>query len=242
MAISQTSQSARPLNWLALAEVVLLGGTAVLFLSKWARGLLDFYIHPRYNLLVVVCSAVLLLMAAARTRAIFTNRPTRQPGWIYMLMAMPLLVGVLVPARPLGADTLASRGLETQAVVQTSNWQPRNTDPATWNLLEWTTALSVRGDSLQGSPIDVIGFVFHGQQAETDTFFVTRYVITCCAADGAGVGLPVRWANGQALPANNWVRVRGTVNMVEVGDKSQPAIMATTVEPVPQPDNPYLYP
>jgi hypothetical protein len=37
----------RPLNLIALAEVLILGGTATLFLAKWLRGQLSYYIHPR---------------------------------------------------------------------------------------------------------------------------------------------------------------------------------------------------
>lgn len=232
----------RTLNYVALTETLLLGGTATLLLVKWLRGQIPFYIHPRYTLLVVVAGAILLLMAAVRARGLFNERPARGPGWVHLLLATPLLLGALVPAQPLGADTLAGRGTELNAVATSSRAAQLPRDTATWNLLDWGTALSVRGDELLGQPADVVGFVFHDEGLGADAFYAVRYVVTCCAADGAGVGLPVVWTGGGALPENSWVRVTGTIDRATVGGVEQPVLRAAAVEPVPQPESPYLYP
>jgi putative membrane protein len=229
------------MNYTALTEALLLGGTAALLLVKWLRGQIPFYIHPRYTALVVVAGAVLLLMAAVRARAVFGEGGRGGPGWIYLLLATPLLLGTLVPARPLGADTLAGRGAELNAVAGGRAAQLAR-DTSSWNLLDWGTALSVQGEELAGSPADVVGFVFHAEELGPDAFYAVRYVVTCCAADGAGVGLPVLWEGGASLPENGWVRVTGAIAMAELGGVEQPVLRASAVEPVPQPDNPYLYP
>lgn len=231
----------RPLNPVALTEVILLGGMATLLLSKWLRGHLSFYIHPRYTALIVAGAAVLLLMAAVRLRSVY-SAPGARPGWAHLLLAVPLLLGVLVPAQPLGADTLASRSGELNAVAPSGRAASLSGDTSRWNLLDWSTALTVRGSELEGSPADVVGFVFHDAELGPDTFYVVRYVVTCCAADGAGVGLPVQWAGGADLPENSWVRVRGSIAGAKLAGVEQPALRAETVEPVSQPENPYLYP
>lgn len=239
---SDTPTRARPVNYTALTEVLLLGGMAALLLIKWLRGNLDFYIHPRYTALMLVSAVVLLLMAGARLRAVYSDRPAATPGWIYLLLAIPLLFGTLVPARPLGASTLASRGLDVGIGAPATSWQPDlAADTSEWNLLQWSTALSFSAE-LQGRPVEVVGFVFPDQRLGSDAFYVVRYVITCCAADGAGVGLPVVWAGGAGLPADQWVRVSGSLGSIETPDGAQPAIIATAVSPVGEPDEPYLYP
>lgn len=241
MAVTSPAQG-RALNTVALTEVLLLGGTAALLLVKWLRGQIPYYIHPRYTLLVVVAGLILLLMAAVRLRGVYAERPGRGPGWAYLLLATPLLLGALVPARPLGADTLAGRGAELNAVASSGRAAQLARDTTSWNLLDWGTALSVRGDELVGQPADVVGFVFHEDGLGPDAFYAVRYVVTCCAADGAGVGLPVVWAGGGALPENSWVRVTGAIDRASVGGVEQPVLRATAVEPVPQPESPYLYP
>ncbi|MCG8351926.1 MAG: TIGR03943 family protein [Chloroflexales bacterium] len=243
MTTQAPSQEARSLNYVALLEVILLGGTAALLLSKWLRGLLDYYIHPRYTMLIVVAAFVLLLMAAVRLRNVLSTNASRRPGGMYLLLALPLLLGVLVPAQPLGADTLSGRGVDATAGASLANRQfQMDGDSTRWNLLEWSTALSIGDIDLLDKPVDVIGFVYHDKQLDADSFYVVRYVITCCSADGAGAGLPVVWENGGALPVDSWVRVQGKIGTMQIVGAEQAAIVASTVEPVTQPDNPYLYP
>jgi uncharacterized repeat protein (TIGR03943 family) len=237
-----TSRQARPINYAALVEVLLLSGTGALLTVKWMRGALDFYIHPRYTALVLLAALVLFLMGGVRLRDLFAPQANRRLSWLHLLLALPLLLGVLVPAQPLGADTLAGRGLDLTNVPLLSQ-QAVEGDPTDWNLLEWTTALSLQGEALQGEPVDVVGFVFQDERMGRDAFYVARYVITCCAADGAAAGLPVQWPDGEALPADTWVRVQGTLATITTGDElTIPAIAADSVEPVNQPETPYLFP
>jgi uncharacterized repeat protein (TIGR03943 family) len=240
MSAAAKPSAARPLNMIVLAEVVLLGGMGSLLLVKWLRDQLVFYIHPRYTALMVVASLILLLMAAVRLRSIFVPQAARTPGWAYLLLAVPLLFGTLVPAQPLGSGALAGRSIDTTTAASRSSAIGDN--PAEWNLLEWATAISMRGEELDGTPIKVDGFVYQDTKLDADSFFVVRYVLTCCAADGAGVGLPVLWAGGTTLPNDQWVRVSGQMVTTEVGGTRQAAIQATAVEPIDQPENPYLYP
>lgn len=237
-----SNTTAHAVRWLVVLETVLLGGTATVLLIKWMRGQLSFYIHPRYTALIVVAAVILMLMAAVRLRDVFSEHEPRRPNWGYLLLAVPLLFAVLVPAQPLGANVLAGRGLELNSVANTSRPAALSSDPSSWDLLAWAGALPAREAELLGTPLDVIGFVFHNDDTNADSFYIVRYVVTCCAADGAGVGFPVRWAGGGALPEDGWVRVRGSFRSEEFAGVAQPLIVATAVEPVPAPENPYLYP
>jgi uncharacterized repeat protein (TIGR03943 family) len=237
---SSPTRQARPINYAALTDVLLLSGTGALLTVKWMRGALDLYIHPRYTVLVLLAALVLFLMGGVRLRDLFAPRSAQRVGMLHLLLALPLLLGVLVPAQPLGADTLAGRGLDLSTMPLSS--QEVAGDPGEWNLLEWTTALSMQGDALQGEPVDVVGFVFQDEQLGRDAFYVARYVVTCCAADAAAAGLPVRYPGGETLPADTWVRVRGTLDTMTRDGTSIPAIAATSVEPVERPDLPYLFP
>lgn len=245
MTAPDSARTTRSIDYCVLTEVALLGGTATLLLARWLRGQLDYYVHPRYTLLIIASALVLLLMAGARLSAMFRERPARGPGWVILLLALPLLLGTLVPAQPLGASTLAGRGFAAEGprVEPAGDWQPpASDDTRSWNLLDWSFALTMRGEQLVGQQADVIGFVFHEPDLGSDAFFVVRFVITCCAADGAAVGLPVVWEDGGALPPDSWVRVHGNIETTTLAGRFQLAIVATRVEPVATPQYPYLYP
>jgi uncharacterized repeat protein (TIGR03943 family) len=233
--------SVRRLNWAALIESVLLGGTAAMLLAKVWSGTLVYYIHTRYTPLIVVCAVMLAAVAAARLHAFVTGlaEPLHLMRWRYLLAALPLLLGALVPARPLGSDALSGATLNLSVATGAD---VLGDDTGQWNLLEWVTALSVRGDELQGHAADVIGFVYHDPARSLDGFFVVRYVVTCCTADSNGAGLPVIWPGGAALLPDGWVRVRGKLGTTTLAGQVAPALIATSVENVPRPVNPYLYP
>jgi uncharacterized repeat protein (TIGR03943 family) len=71
---------------------------------------------------------------------------------------------------------------------------------------------------------------------------VSRFIVTCCAADASGVGLLVDWPDAAGLAENGWVRVRGPVRAAELNGQRLPLIAAASVEPVDQPEHPYMYP
>jgi len=240
--MTTTELNGRALNWAALVEATLLGCVAVMLLAKAQSGALAFYIHPRYTPLIVACAVVLLLVAVARGMAIVRQTPEQSDGqrWRYLLLAIPVLLGTLVPAQPLGASNLSGTTFDSVAAVQADALDEDNTRQ--WNLFQWAVALSVRSEELLGREADVVGFVYHDPQQPLDGFFVVRYVITCCTADGSGAAVPVIWRGGTALPADGWVRVRGKIGTATVDDRDTPVLLAASVETVSRPENPYLYP
>ena len=237
----QSTPTERAISWPALVETAILGLVGVILLAKALGGVLIFYIHPRYTPLIIACGIVLLLVAGIRALTILTYTPESFTGRSgrYLLLAIPLLLGTLVPARPLGANALANATDVGSALTASA---PLDDNTAQWNLLQWATALSVRGDQLNGKPADVVGFVYNDPARPLDGFFVVRYVIICCTADSNGVRLPVVWKGGTALKPDSWVQVRGILGTTTIDNRSVPALLATAVEPTTQPANPYLYP
>jgi uncharacterized repeat protein (TIGR03943 family) len=239
---SSTQPADRPINWAALLETALLGSVAAMLLTKALRGILIFYIHPRYAPLIVAAAIVVGLLAFVRMRGIFAApEPIGSRTAGYAALALAVALGTFVPARPLGAGTLGTGGLDAGRSADASLIANGATE--TWDLLQWSVAFSIYGTepAVVGKPVDVVGFVFHDPQLAADGFVVARYVITCCTADGNGAGMPVVWPGAQALPADSWVRVRGVIGARPAGGVDMPVLLAESVEAVPQPRNPYLY-
>lgn len=232
----------RPTNHPALIEAALLGGFGALLLLHAWRGTLVYYIHPRYIPLVVATGTLLLLATLARLRASVSHanlsRPHQPLG--YLLLAIPLAIGFLVPVRPLGADALVGTALQTGETVRPAI--APGDDSREWNLLQWATAVQLRGAEVQGREVDAIGFVYRDPARPLDGFSLGRMVIVCCVADGSAVGLPVAWPGGAALTPDTWVRVRGTIGMSTFGGREEATVLASAVEVIPRPANPYLYP
>jgi len=110
----------RPRDRTALLEAALLAGTAAMLLAKAGRGELVFYIHPRYPPLVVACGLILIVMAVGRLVTAFGRftEPTRGLNGGYLLVAFPVLLGLLLPARPLEAGALSGKGLGTSGAIR----------------------------------------------------------------------------------------------------------------------------
>jgi uncharacterized repeat protein (TIGR03943 family) len=166
--------------------------------------------------------------------------------WALLLVALPVILGVLVPARPLGSSALANKGLNAAAPLTASAGDPVRLDiaPAERTVLDWVRAFNYEADPtvFAGQPADVVGFVFHDSRLGQTQFFAGRFAVSCCVADAAGIAVVVEWPEATALVDNSWVRVQGSVQVAELEGKAVPMIVAEAVTDVPAPEQPYLYP
>jgi uncharacterized repeat protein (TIGR03943 family) len=99
--------------------------------------------------------------------------------------------------------------------------------------------------TLAGVPVTLVGFVVPAANGGAGEFLLSRFMISCCAADAqllqAGVVQP-----GSAPKQDSWVRVTGAWEPDESGRALSPdgfpipKLVASQVVPVSQPDNPYL--
>jgi putative membrane protein len=230
-------------------QALILGALGVFLLARIGDGGILRYINQRFILLVAAGALALLLLAQvllqARPAAGQADNPQHahenRRGWHLWLLALPLLIGLLVPQRPLGASAAGLRGLGTLGA-------PAGADalalpPGQRDVLEWIRALEGAADpsALSGQPADVIGFVYRDGRTPAGSFYVARFSITCCAADAAAFGIQVDWDGSS--PANDaWVRVRGPVEVLSAGDRPRLLLQARSVELVPEPVQPYLFP
>jgi uncharacterized repeat protein (TIGR03943 family) len=242
-------------------QALVLAALGMFLMSKIWSGTLFWYLNQRFLLLVLGAAAGLLALAritlATRpTPAVSsTESPTHAhdqphssvPMWAVWVMAVPVLLGVLIPARPLGASAMANKGINGSAPLTTSGGgDPVRLDLASTDrtILDWVRAFNFESDArvFEGQAADVVGFVYHDSRLAEEQFLVGRFALTCCVADAVAIGMVVDWAQSQALPTNAWVRVHGLVSAASLDGRPIPRIAADSVEQVAEPDNPYLYP
>ncbi|MCK8433621.1 TIGR03943 family protein [Streptomyces sp. D2-8] len=156
-------------------------------------------------------------------------------AWFLTLPALALL---LFPPPALGsysaereAAQRANRGIGTFPALPDG-------DPVDLALGEFgSRAVYDSGRSLKGRTVRLTGFV---TRDDDGTWYVTRLLVSCCAADASAAKAEVRGA--QAPPVDTWVTVTGTWHPEgELGSAAAwpPVLDATSVRRVPQPDNPY---
>lgn len=243
-------------------QSVLLTLTGSMLLWKVGSGVLPVYVHVRYTgliagtgLALVVLGLVAGWLGLARSPSYDTHEHEheharlqwRSPAVLALLL--PVVLGLFVPVRALGTAAIENKGLGRPAGLPAQAAASQELangilDTTTWSMLDWINALTYQPDNprLQGQPIQVIGFVWRPEGLATDQFIVSRFVVTCCVADGLALGLPVIWTGASDLKNDAWVRVHGKLGLAEVRGKQEAVILAETVDSIPQPANPYLTP
>jgi uncharacterized repeat protein (TIGR03943 family) len=158
-----------------------------------------------------------------------------------VIVAVPLVLGTLIPSRPLGAEAIDGN-VSTSAAL--GNLTTFTLNPMDRNVLDWLRYFASLNDyaDANGEPADVIGFVYREPTFGENQFMVARFTVSCCVADASAIGLPIQWAAASEIPQDQWVRVRGSFAVGDFRDDTLPVLQAESVEIVAQPDHPYLYP
>ncbi len=241
-------------------QSLILALTGFFLLEKVWSGKILLYINQRFVLLVLFAGVLLIACA----QLIFQERkkgsgeegnaqgadahPDRVGSRAKLIwMVIPLMLGLLVPPRALGTSALPNRGITLNSPFTIQNTTnalsvERPSDQRT--VLDWIRAFHAQSNpqSLNAEPVDVIGFVYHDPRLSVNQFLIGRYTIACCIADATAIGITVNWPQSANLENNAWVRVQGTMAAGELEGQAVPVINAAQVNPIQEPDQPYLFP
>jgi putative membrane protein len=233
-----------------LGRAAIFGGMAGYLVWLMASGNLGNYINTRFFWLAWLGIGLFGLLALAMLTDLFGTRHEEESvepaththvptSWLSLaLAACPLLLGFAVPSQPLGAGAVTGEmRLETSdvAVIPASS-------SAEWTILDWLRAYSSpSADRFNGRSADLVGFVYRREGDPPGAFRLTRFVMVHCAADAYAVGVPVRWAGGEQLPQDSWVRVKGPIAAADFQGQRLPVVQAAEVSMVPRPSPAYLY-
>jgi uncharacterized repeat protein (TIGR03943 family) len=251
-----------------LKTLVLLG-LSLYFSWNIISGNLANYINNRFAWLSYLAAALFMLLALSSAYTLLRNRSHQhdhdhhdhnhdhdhhdhdhdhdhggQMSWVMLLIvALPLVLGTLVPSRPLGADAIDGNVAMTAANTTTTT-TAFTISPLDRNVLDWLRIFNSVADyeEVAGEPADLIGFVYSEPNFGEDHFMVARFTLSCCVADASAIGVPVAWDGTSELRPDTWVRVQGTFQVGDFREDRVPVLQATSVDVVEQPDHPYLYP
>jgi len=247
-----------PKRWYRIFQAVLLLALFFFLSTKVINNQLSWYINPRFITLTyigILFLGVLVYRLVMEMKGSFApdehdeHDHDHTPNLVNLLiMLIPLVVGILIPARPLGSATVSAKGLNNSSPLISSQAESLQLVVASEkrDILGWVTLFDMEDnvDPFMGEQASVIGFVYFDERLPNGQFFVSRIILSCCAADGYAVGMLVDWPQAATLEKDTWVRVTGPVEKGYIADEplAIPLIRAEIVEIVPQPDQPYLYP
>lgn len=221
----------------------------------WA-GRLAIYINRRFIWLVLAAAFGLIALAIitykhrppvwAEDEGLLTPEfAPKNARWRLLIFTVPLLLGVLIPATPLGASVAENRGVSAAAPLSAGGETPETLtqDPADRSLLEWLWAFDAaeNTEALSGATVDVEGFIFINSDLPEDYLMVGRFVVTCCVADATAIGIAVLPPAEMDVP-NGWVRVQGEMRITSFNGREAPLILPEAITSAEEPNQPYLYP
>lgn len=222
---------------------------------------LVLYIHPRYIIFTVVMAAIamVLVVAGALTRRRSDDEEdetstARLPRVLSVIgvgiaAAMAILMIALPPATLSSATAdqrdINSASIGTEAQDATAVASSPTAAFAKFTVVDWASLLRQTNnlDFYKGKPVDVVGFITPDQTDPDNVFYVSRFVVTCCAVDAQPAGIPVYYPNWKSqFATDQWVEAVGGFAANESASSSEAiALNPTTITGVAQPSEPYLY-
>jgi len=176
--------------------------------------------------------------------------PARIGAAVAGLIGLGMVVGMIVlPPATLSSATAIQRDVAAATVTGGADLgSARKASTAVFarfTVRDWASLLAQTSDPsfYDGKPVDLTGFVSPDPSGSDDVFYLSRFVVTCCAVDAQPVGVPVYQPGWQGtLKANQWVRVTGGFTANQSTDSDAPiALTPTRLIRTDVPTQPYLY-
>lgn len=260
---NRSSRSSLLTALLPLLDILALAAWGILLLTYWLKGQLSLLIHPNYFWLVVATGFILLILAALRGLQLliqmrqraarrFVAMPIAQhislfpPGWSSALLLTTAIFGLLITPKVFTSQTALQRGVTESAILTRSQPQAFHSasNPQNRSIIEWVRTLNVypEPDAYIGQPVKVQGFVVHPPDLPSQYLLISRFVITCCAADAYPVGLPVKLkVDRKTYRTDTWLEIEGRMITETLQGKRQLTIEASSLKGIPEPADPYFY-
>ena len=235
------------IDWPRLLRAMALAAWAGFFVWLWISGEMSRYLGPRTYWVIpfgatVLAGAALMHVATVRSP---TPRPRPSPADLVgtVLLVAPLVAVSIVPNADLGS-LAASRKSTTGGVSAAGQLNPQAAtiiENPTFRDIAYAEESERYADAIgvgDGTEVELLGFVDEGEGGPEGTFELTRFYVSCCAADAIPYSVAVDPAPGAPdLDADEWAEVSGALE--RRGDRF--VVVAESLERVAEPKEPYLY-
>ena len=227
-------------------RAAVLAAWAIFFAYLRISGDMTRYLGPRTYWVITfgalaLGGAALAHVVTLRTRA-EPRRPTRADLATVATLLIPIVGVLMIPSAELGA-LAASRKLSSAGGGEVGAFAPAAPDPggdisfAEIQYANESEEYAARAGIVEGTPVRLTGFVTQAAGAPGGGFDLTRFYVSCCAADALPFSVRIGPSASFAPQENDWLEVQGRVARDEAGFYVQ----AQDIADVPEPAVPYLY-
>ncbi|MBB6403434.1 TIGR03943 family putative permease subunit [Arthrobacter sp. AZCC_0090] len=172
-------------------------------------------------------------------------------GWVWpagsVLTIIAAVVALLIlPPSTLTTATVAQRDLNGSASALTLKAPalPGKGDYSAFTVRDWASLLrsGAGQDFFADKTATVTGFI-SADKTDPNVFFVTRFVVTCCAVDAQPIGVPVYhpgWQND--FKTDSWVTVTSSFRAnPNAASPEAIVLIPDSIKSTSQPAQPYVY-
>jgi uncharacterized repeat protein (TIGR03943 family) len=239
-------------SWLDAIAVTAWGA---LLLNYWLNGSLSILIHPNYFWLAAFTGFALLVIGSIKAYLLFQYPQAKSstaghisllPGnWAIALLLVTAIAGLMINPRVFTSSKAIQGGVTENSAITRSQPQSFRSQvkPEQRTLVDWVRTLSAypEPDTYSGQQAKVSGFVVNSPELGAKYMLLSRFVITCCAADVYPVSLTVKLPADQKYKADAWLAVNGQMVTETLDGKRQLILVAKNIKPIETPRNPYEY-
>jgi uncharacterized repeat protein (TIGR03943 family) len=251
--ITRLFKSATGLGLLAIAA------WGVLLIKFWLFGQLYLLVHPNYIPLTVSAGCFLLIVSGLKAWQLHQRSSSIPTAPHTNLFPTPLssglllasaIIGLVISPQPFASETAIHRGVGDNLGAMRSVPQSfrASNKPEGRSLIEWVRTLNVypEPDAYTGQKVKITGFAVHPLDLPEPYMLISRFIITCCAADVYPVSLPVKLdpklnQSRANYPADRWFEISGTMTTATINGRRQLTIQPLLIEAIATPKNPYDY-
>lgn len=233
--------------------LLMLYGGYFLYLFLSAKILL--LVHKDFAFLSLVCGLVFLLLAVLEMVVIFSSKSGVHQHDDYfskhtfgtVLLFVPIVLAFLSPPRPLSSATATVRQAPGNVNLGASLGETKaagfliNTESRTF--IDWLRLFAQEPDPIRYENVKakISGFVHMPDDTEAGMFYLSRFVLSCCAADARPVSIPIVFdAQKFSFKENEWIEVQGVFVIKEMNGEKVPVLQLNKFTPIPVPENPYV--
>ena len=230
-----------------LMRATVLGAWALFFVYLRISGAMTRYLGPRTYW--VVTFGAIALGGATLAHVMTLRAPVRGPRPTFgelsgaAVLLIPIVAVSMIPSAELGA-LAASKKLSSAGGSQVGAFAPQAPGPggvisfAEIHYANQSADYAAQAGIVQGTPVRLVGFVTHDPDAPEGGFALTRFYVSCCAADALPFSVRIRPPSGFVDPQeNDWLEVNGRM----ARDENGLFLDGEEAAEVPEPAVPYLY-